>query len=334
MAIIGFPYNSQDRDRAINAETYRRLLSKYFTTGVFPNPSTQFQVFAATGMNLIVKAGSANIEGVYVEMESDDSVAIETASSQPRIDRVILKRDDSTEVRATTLVVKKGTPASNPQAPALERTETIYEIALADVMVDAGTTSIAQSNITDVRLDSILCGIVSATIKSIDTTTFFEQMTDDFNTWFEGIKGTLGEDTAGNLLNLINEIKADYVPKTDIVNDLTTGGTDKPLSAEQGKVLKERDGVAKIIAIGSLTCSYQDTNFLSGTINMSGYSLRTDKHKVFLEIRYVAGSAMDFVVEKKYTLNSNSIKVELRGNGGFVNGQLCEVSYIVVEKVD
>lgn len=31
----------------------------------------------------------------------------------------------------------------------------------------------------------------------------------------------------------------DFVLKTDIINDLTTGGTDKALSAEQGKVLKE-----------------------------------------------------------------------------------------------
>ena len=31
----------------------------------------------------------------------------------------------------------------------------------------------------------------------------------------------------------------EFVLKTDIINDLTTGGTDKALSAEQGKVLKE-----------------------------------------------------------------------------------------------
>lgn len=31
---------------------------------------------------------------------------------------------------------------------------------------------------------------------------------------------------------------ADYVAKTDIINDLVTGGTDKVLSAEQGKTIK------------------------------------------------------------------------------------------------
>lgn len=260
MAIIGFPYNSQDRDRAINAETYRRLLSKYFTTGVFPNPSTQFQVYATTGMNLTVKAGSANINGVYVEMESDDSITIDTASSQPRIDRVVLKHDDSTEIRATSLVVKKGTPSSNPQAPTLERTETIYEIALADVYVGASATSIAQSDITDLRLDSRLCGIVSATITSIDTTTFFEQMNDDFNTWFDGVKGTLGEDSAGNLLNLINEVKANYIPKSDIVNNLTSGGINKPLSAEQGKILSNKFLNIKKVYANSEVVSLQNNN--------------------------------------------------------------------------
>ena len=35
----------------------------------------------------------------------------------------------------------------------------------------------------------------------------------------------------------IGEMQAYYVPKTDIVNDLTTGGADKALSAEQGKTL-------------------------------------------------------------------------------------------------
>lgn len=272
MAIIGFPYNSQDRDRAINAETYRRLLSKYFTTGVFPNPSTQFQVYATTGMNLTVKAGSANINGVYVEMESDDTVTIETASSQPRIDRIVLKHDDSTKVRATTLEVKKGTPASNPQAPALERNATVYEIALADVQVNIDAISINQGNISDLRLQTDLCGIVSATIQSIETDTFYAQMNYEFNTWFEGVKNTLGEDVAGNLLNQINGIKKDYIPKSDIVDDLSMGGSDKVLSAEQGKILSEKV-MGLNSTIGSLSRMYTGAETLSLNSGSGTYNL-------------------------------------------------------------
>lgn len=52
-------------------------------------------------------------------------------------------------------------------------------------------------------------------------------------------------DRLSELVNAINANKdnidallADHVKKTDIVNDLTTGGTNKVLSAEQGKALK------------------------------------------------------------------------------------------------
>lgn len=209
--IIGFPYDSELQDgkydRAVSSSVFRNLFKKYFTNGIFPNPSTQFQVFSSSGLNLSVKAGSANLDGVFAQMELDGSLSLETASSQPRIDRVVLRHDDSREVRKPTLLIKKGTPSSSPQAPALERTETVYELCLAEIKVGAGVTSISQSNITDTRLKTDLCGIVSATITSIDTTTFFEQMNDDFNTWFDSIKDTLGEDVAGNLLNLINQNK-------------------------------------------------------------------------------------------------------------------------------
>lgn len=52
-------------------------------------------------------------------------------------------------------------------------------------------------------------------------------------------------DRLSELVNAINANKgsidallADHVKKTEIINDLTTGGTDKVLSAEQGKALK------------------------------------------------------------------------------------------------
>lgn len=45
---------------------------------------------------------------------------------------------------------------------------------------------------------------------------------------------------------------SDFVLKTDIVDDLTTGGTDKALSAEQGKVLKEMIDELSPFSVGML----------------------------------------------------------------------------------
>lgn len=57
----------------------------------------------------------------------------------------------------------------------LQRDADAYEIAIADVYVRAGVISVMQSNITDTRLNSELCGIVHGTIKQVDTTEIFRQ---------------------------------------------------------------------------------------------------------------------------------------------------------------
>lgn len=58
------------------------------------------------------------------------------------------------------------------------------------------------------------------------------------------IKGDAGTYTdLGKVEDKLEELEADkanYVLKTDIINDVTTGGADKVLSAEQGKLLSEK----------------------------------------------------------------------------------------------
>lgn len=48
------------------------------------------------------------------------------------------------------------------------------------------------------------------------------------------------------------KVLSDFVLKTDIVDDLTTGGADKALSAEQGKVLKEMIDELSPFSVGML----------------------------------------------------------------------------------
>ena len=66
---------------------------------------------------------------------------------------------------------------------------------------------------------------------------------DTLTTSFNDLKTTLGTDglntTSQTVTGAINELKSDKVNKTDIVDNLTSTDTDKPLSAKQGKVLKD-----------------------------------------------------------------------------------------------
>jgi len=81
------------------------------------------------------------------------------------------------------------------------------------VFVAAGATSVGQSAIDDRRLDSAICGLATM-IGEVDTSTLYAQIQADlaafradeqadFAAWFAGVQATLGSDTAGNLLNLI-----------------------------------------------------------------------------------------------------------------------------------
>ncbi|MEF2705113.1 MAG: hypothetical protein U0N06_07365, partial [Faecalibacterium prausnitzii] len=60
----------------------------------------------------------------------------------------------------TTLEVLQGTPSSEPAAPAISRTEMVYDLCLAEVSRPAGQTSVSAADLTDTRADEALCGLM------------------------------------------------------------------------------------------------------------------------------------------------------------------------------
>lgn len=209
-------------DRAETAEFFAKFFHAFLSNGVYPNPSTNFQVVSKTGgMMTAVKPGLCLIEG-YFGWENETRTMVHQAanSSLDRIDRIVLRLNLAS--RDIDLYVLTGTAAASPVAPALTRpTEgeggDIYEIALADVLILKGSSEIRQAQITDTRLNSNLCGLVTQTVKEIETTAYFNQLDAmladyqiDFQTWFNGVKGILNEDAASNLLRLIQGINDQY----------------------------------------------------------------------------------------------------------------------------
>ena len=97
----------------------------------------------------------------YFRLDDVATVQIGSASPDyPRIDLITLRYDNSTPARSITLGVKAGTPAGTPHAPALERTDEVYEIALAVIGIEAAGTSIASFR--DTRQDENYCGLVKS----------------------------------------------------------------------------------------------------------------------------------------------------------------------------
>ena len=176
-------------DRTYNADDYSDNLGVVISNGVLRSGTNDLQV-VASGLNLTVKAGRAWINGHYYKNDSDYSLpAITAPTGGSRIDRVILRLNKTITVRSITLQYLQGTAATSPVAPELTRTDTIYDLCLANITVNANATSVS---VADTRSDTTLCGWVYSVVGD---NSFFENFDEQFETWFEDVKDTLASVT-------------------------------------------------------------------------------------------------------------------------------------------
>lgn len=165
--IVLYPANGYDFDAADVAAYLAGLIS-----GVFSGDE-DFPVTAAGGMKVTVGAGRgwvhpSRFTGYSITKREADTLTMPLADpSLPRIDRIVMRYDAG--ARAASLQVLQGTASSTPTAPAISRTELIYDLCLAEITRPAGSTSISTGQITDTRLDEALCGIVRDGVTGIPT---------------------------------------------------------------------------------------------------------------------------------------------------------------------
>lgn len=165
--IVLYPANGYDFDAADVAAYLAGL-----TSGAFSS-AEDFPVTAAGGLKVTVGAGRgwvhpSRFTGYSITKREADTLTMPLADpSLPRIDRIVMRYDAG--ARAASLQVLQGTASSTPTAPAISRTELIYDLCLAEITRPAGSTSISTGQITDTRLDEKLCGIVRDGVTGIPT---------------------------------------------------------------------------------------------------------------------------------------------------------------------
>lgn len=165
--IVLYPANDCDFDAADVAAYLAGL-----TSGVFSG-AEDFPVTAAGGLTVIVGAGRgwvhpSRFTGYSITKREADTLALPLADpSLPRIDRIVMRYDAG--ARAASLQVLQGTASSTPTAPAISRTELIYDLCLAEITRPAGSTAVTTGQITDTRLDEALCGLVRDSVTGIPT---------------------------------------------------------------------------------------------------------------------------------------------------------------------
>ena len=165
--IVLYPANDYDFDAADVAAYLAGL-----TSGVFSS-AEDFPVTAAGGLKVTVGAGRgwvhpSRFTGYSITKREADTLTMPLADpSLPRIDRIVMRYDAG--ARAASLQVLQGTASSTPTAPAISRTELIYDLCLAEITRPAGSTAVTTGQITDTRLDEKLCGIVRDGVTGIPT---------------------------------------------------------------------------------------------------------------------------------------------------------------------
>ena len=158
-------------------------------SGVY-SAEEDFSVTAQGGLSVQVSAGQAwvrpaRFKGRSIIMEQPTTVVLTEADPvRRRIDRIVLRYDAA--AKKTSLQVLDGTPDSAaPAAPAISRTELVYDLCLAEIRRPAGSTAVTAADITDTRADETVCGVMRDGVHGIPTGTLVQQ----FRAVIDALKG-------------------------------------------------------------------------------------------------------------------------------------------------
>lgn len=176
-------------DRKYNAEDYTDNLAVIISNGVLRSSADDLRV-TANGLVPTVAAGRAWIKGHWYENTQPMQLAAVTAPvGGSRIDRIMLRFDNTIQQRKMKIVYVEGVASNTPVAPTPTRTDSVYDLVLADVQITANAVSIS---VVDKRSDTTLCGWVYSV--SGDGS-FFTTFDNSFAEWFEDKKDTLSSVT-------------------------------------------------------------------------------------------------------------------------------------------
>lgn len=154
-------------------------------SGVY-SAEEDFSVTAQGGLSVQVSAGQAwvrpaRFKGRSIIMEQPTTVALTAADPvRSRIDRIVLRYDAA--AKKTRLQVLEGVPDSaGPAAPAITRTELIYDLCLAEIKRPAGSTAVTVADIYDTRADETVCGVMRDGVTGIPVATLIQKLRDELD---------------------------------------------------------------------------------------------------------------------------------------------------------
>lgn len=232
MAVSSGFFNSVNHDRLYDAEQISAIFDGIINDGVFESVGDAFSVVPNEDLvdSIIVGTGRAWFDHTWILNDSQYSITLSAPSTiYQRIDAVVIDVDRRDSVRAATLKVVEGSPASEATKPALINEELHKQYPVAYVTVYPGNSEIVSASHIQRSVGTNECPLVTGPLEVINDDAFFAQMDASFNEfktstenewdqWFEDTKASIAEIISGkiNLSNTVDNVTIEWYNNSKI----------------------------------------------------------------------------------------------------------------------
>lgn len=243
MSLTSGFFDSLNEDRKYNTLQLSSIFDGIIADGVYATYGNHFMVSPVSGMQIKVGTGRAWLDHTWTLNDTDYPLTIEDAEVVlKRIDTVVIEVDRSNSGRINRLQVLKGTPASEPVAATLTKTDSVKQYPLADILVKPNVTEITTADITN-RIGTNDLPWVTGIIDHVSAEELVQQWRSEFDTLLDTLETMISQ--VGQQTILDNSVGASAIIKTG--DNAVTAGTFNALSNVDGAI-KERHLDSKVVS--------------------------------------------------------------------------------------
>lgn len=290
-------FNSVNHDRLYDAEQLSSIFDGIIIDGVYENYGDAFMVTANPEANssVLIGTGRAWFDHTWTVNDSTFAMQLDPPNEMlGRVDAIVIDVDRTTDVRKNTIIYLKGSEASPSTPPILVNTDLHKQYPLAYITRVAGADApVQQAQISYQVGISGDCPIVTGVLESQNLDNLWQQLDDEFDTWWDGIKATLDENTVTHLQNQINELKEKIEGDDALVGLLTKPVYEAFKSGDYGLTAVSYSGRSSAKSNNIREDCYGGAMFLPDGSVIHIYSIKTDNsgnsYKITIDLYDTSG---------------------------------------------
>lgn len=219
MALTYGFYNSLNGDRKYNALQFTSIFDGIIRDGIFMYVGNQMVVKTANdGMQVNIQTGRAWFDHSWTLIDTVYPLVL--PNPEVLLDKyvaVVLETNQSQGVRANSIKYVAGSPAVNPQYPALINTSAIHQHPLAYVRIRAGASVISQGDIRNM-VGTSSCPYVTGPLETVNADNLIAQWNGQWNDFMTADRNQFNTFMSNSNSEFRNMINADTTEFRNMIN--------------------------------------------------------------------------------------------------------------------